>query len=174
MEAFDTTQLRPGDHLLYSPCDWAGRITSFKTWSPAVHIEIYIGNGQSVASRNGLGVNRYPLRTAQLVAVLRPNASLDMARAMAWFSEPFQAYCSMGVQGRPYGWATLARFYNIHLNSVGWICSEFAAMFDVAGGFHPFADAYCSGSIDPGDYFISPKFDWIWLTDKARKAVGKF
>lgn len=169
-----TIRLKPGDYLLYGAHDFTGWLTGLKTFSPAVHVEVYAGNGQSVASRNGLGVDMYDFRPGQLIAVLRPNQPFDFAAAMAWFNQPYRADVVEGVRGRPYGWLDLLRFFNICVkNSPGWICSQFGTLLGNAGAFNPFAKQYASGTIDPGDYFVSPCFDWVWVEAKARKAVGK-
>lgn len=154
--------LLPGDHLLYGkkPRDIFGLITSWKTWSPAVHIEVYIGNNVSMASRNGIGVNRYPLRTEQLIAVLRPKTPINMVKGLAWFDQA-------GVKGRPYGWLDLLHFEGFKIKSGGWICSQFAALFDEACDFLSFNSQYFEGSIDPGDFFLSPVFNWEWVEEKA-------
>lgn len=152
----------PGDHLLYGkkPGDIFGLITSWKTWSPAVHIELYIGDNVSVASRNGIGVNKYPLRTEQLIAILRPRVPVDLKKGLEWFSQA-------NVQGRPYGWLDLLHFEGFKIKTKGWICSQFVALFDEACAFLPFNPEYFEGSIDPGDYFLSPGLEWHWVEPGA-------
>jgi hypothetical protein len=169
---FDKSKLLPGDHLLYGVKDFGGWVTSLKTFSPAVHIEVYIGGGISVASRNGIGVNSYPFRDAQLISVLRPNAPFDIEAALRWFDQPYDKITHGGVRGRPYGWLDLLRFYNIKIPTNGWICSQFVSALDAAGGFYPFSRLYSAGLIDPGDYLCSPMFNCFYITDKARKAIG--
>jgi hypothetical protein len=171
---FDRSMLAEGDHLIYGKKDLFGWITSVKTWSPAVHIEVYIGNGQSAASRNGLGVNIYPVRPEQLIAVLEPKQSINVHKSLAWLSEPYDPDHHTGVRGRPYGWKQLLRFYNIHLKTDGWICSEFVDYFDNAGDFFPFAEQFDSGAIDPGDYLISPSFNWKWVDPKTLEKIREF
>lgn len=168
--------LLPGDTLLYSKSDVFGLLTSFKTWSPAVHVEKYEGDGLALASRNGIGVNRYPLRTEQLCAVLRPKAPIDMAAVKKWFERPFSTLSPqpsplVGVRGRPYGWLDLLRFYGLRLPTNGWICSQFAALADRAGGLESFATEYYAGTIDPGDFFLSPAYAWAWVRPDVRTAI---
>lgn len=154
--------LQPGDHLLYGvkPRDLFGWVTRIKTWSPAVHIELYVGDYVSVASRNGEGVNKYPVRMEQLIGVLRPRVPIDLAKGLQWFSQS-------NVQGKPYGWLELLHFVGLKVKSPGWICSQFVALFDEACGFLPFNPEYYEGSVDPGDFFLSPLLEWHWVQPKA-------
>jgi hypothetical protein len=165
--------LQPGDTLLYSKSDVFGLITSIKTWSPAVHVEKYEGDGQSLASRNGIGVNRYPVRAAQLCAVLRPNQPINMAAVKKWFEVRFDRQTRRGVRGRPYGWLDLLRFYGMRIPTNGWICSQFAASADRAGGLNSFAKQYYAGTIDPGDFFLSPAYDWAWVRHDVLEDITK-
>jgi len=166
--------LQPGDTLLYSRSDIFGLITAFKTWSPAVHVEKYEGNNLSLASRNGIGVNRYPLRLEQLCAVLRPKQAIDMEAVRKWFEVPHSPlYLDGGVRHRPYGWLDLLRFYGLRIPTEGWICSQFAALADRAGGLASFAREYYAGTIDPGDFFVSPAYDWAWVRPDVREAITK-
>lgn len=159
------------DVLLYSKSDLFGWLTALKTWSPACHVELYEGEGMSLASRNGIGVNRYPFREAQLAAILRPVAPLDSAAIKAWFEVPFNKLTGEGVRGRPYGWLDLLRFYNIKIATNGWICSQFVAKAVKVGGLKAFANQYNEGTIDPGDFFVSPSFHWVWVRPDVEKDV---
>lgn len=163
------TPLLPGDVLLYSKSDFFGLLTAWKTWSPAVHVELYEGEGMSLASRNGMGVNRYLYRSKQLAAVLRPNAPLSMKSVTKWFETPYKS--GEGVRGRYYGWLDLLRFYSIRIPTGGWICSEFVAKALKEGGLKAFAEKYDEGTVDPGDYFVSPAFDWVWVRPNVLKQL---
>src|SRR2546430_7436827 len=77
--------LQPGDALLYRPSTFFGWIIALKTWTRISHIEIYAGGGLSVASRNGIGVGKYPLRLDNLARVRRPRGLFFLDRAMTWF-----------------------------------------------------------------------------------------
>lgn len=160
--------LLPGDILLYSKSDLFGWLTSFRTFSPVVHVEMFEGKGASLASRNGIGVNRYCYRSAQLAAVLRPIERIDMAAVKAWFESRYRQGQDVGVRGRPYGWLDLLRFYNIKLNTDGWICSQFVAKALCAGGLQIFASGYYEGTIDPGDYFLPGALEWAWVREDVR------
>jgi hypothetical protein len=164
--------LIPGDVLLYSKSDIFGLFTAFRTWSPAVHVEMYEGSGVSIASRNGIGVNRYLFRRAQLAAVLRPNQPVDMEKIRKWFGVRYPDWPIIGVMGRPYGWLDLLRFYGMKIPTNGWICSQFVAKACRAGGLKAFAENYNEGTIDPGDYFTSPAFDWFWVRPDVLRAVA--
>lgn len=159
------TPLFAGDHLLYgrTPWDLFGFITSLKTWSPAVHIEIYEGFGMSLASRNGVGVNSYPYREEQLIAVVRPPNTFEFERGLKWFD---------GVRGKPYGWLDLLRFVGINIKTNGLICSEFVAMFDRVSLSYPFNLNYPEESVDPGDFLLPRDFQWIWVHEKVNKYFG--
>lgn len=135
--------LQPGDILLYGGTDLVSRAIQFRTWSDVSHIEIFIGDGQSVASRNGIGVGRYPLRTEGLRRVYRVKACFDFEKAMRWF---------WTVDKTPYGWADLLRFYLIDVPTRGLICSEFADLFFRNGDLPLFNTNYPEGAVCPGDY----------------------
>jgi len=163
--------LQPGDVLLYSKSDFFGWVTSFRTFSPVVHVEIYEGGGLSLASRNGIGVNRYPLRLAQLAAVLRPRQKVDTDAMRTWFEQKYNPASGKGVRGRPYGWLDLLRFYNVKVNTDGWICSQFVAQALRAGGLSVFAQDYYCGTIDPGDYFLPAALEWAWVRPDVYKEL---
>lgn len=171
---FDISTLKPGDHLLYGKHDLFGWITSVKTWSPAVHVEEYIGNGASVASRNGLGVGVYRYRSSQLIGVLEPKQTINLEKAMVWFNDPWDKVSLTGVKGRPYGFAQLLHFYNIRVKTHGWICSQFIDYFDNAGDFFPFNGEFDGGAVDPGDYFESNGLNWKWVDPETRKLIDRF
>lgn len=157
-------QLLPGDHLLYgrqpffpSFAGWFfSWLTSVKTWSPAVHIEVYRGEGKSIASRNGIGVNEYPLRFEQLIAVLRPNQPFDLAKGLLWFNEH--------ARGQGYDWKGLLCFtLAVHQGSQNkMFCSEFATNLDRAMGLKSFDPICDADMISPGQFLQSPAFDEVW------------
>src|SRR5271165_3171057 len=101
---FDTKTLEQGDFLFYGPkgmFDLTSQIIMRRTaWGYAVHVEIYHGevDGEqmSTASRNGIGVNLYPLRTAQLISVRRAKHNWNYHQAFAWFQNV--------AKGQEYDW----------------------------------------------------------------------
>lgn len=121
--------LRAGDILLYRPTPfhmssfWTwpfGQLISIKTWHHISHVEIYDGNQCSLASRDGKGVGRYPLRLSELTYVLRPQVSLDLIAGRKWFDQ---------MAGTPYGWMDLLEFVGAPVDRKGIVCSPFAAGF---------------------------------------------
>lgn len=138
-----------GDVLLYRPSGLFGRLIALKTWNEISHVEVSIGGGFAVASRDGKGVNVYPERTAQLAHVLRPVQPFDLAAAMAWFEED--------AKGLPYGWLDIAAFLGLKWDAKGVICSPFATDFLRAGGLDPF-NGYPSRSVAPFMFRTSPVF----------------
>ena len=136
-------ELKPGDILLYGGTDLVSCLIQFRTWSDISHVEVYVGPGRSVASRNGIGVGVYPLRIKGLRRVIRPFGEFDFDAAMRWFNT---------VDGTPYGWADLLRFYLINIPTKGLICSEFVDLFFRNAKLPLFNTNYPEGAICPGDY----------------------
>jgi hypothetical protein len=147
--------LKPGDCLLYAPKGFFGWVISIKTWNQVAHCEVYIGNGKSVASRDGIGVGEYDLRTSELKHVMRPNQPFELRLAYDWFARK--------ARGQGYDWLGLLRF--------AWrsrvvperfdnkqFCSEFAARFYRAGGLDPFNGADAD-AIAPFQFAVSPYLD---------------
>ena len=151
MKYLPLTALEPGDCLLYAPKGFFGWVISIKTWHAIAHCECYVGNGLSVASRDGIGVGQYDWRRSELKYVLRPNQPFDLPAALQRFDSEWR--------GQGYDWLGLLRF--------GWrapvsafrfqnkqFCSEFLARFYRAGGLDPFnrADA---DSIAPFQFLLA-------------------
>src|SRR3954468_21970097 len=91
--------IEPGDCLLYRPKGFFGWVIALKTWHQVAHVEVYVGNGQSVASRDGIGVGLYPFRNTELCAILRPNKEFQIAPALDTFYRKYrgQGYDVMGL-----------------------------------------------------------------------------
>jgi hypothetical protein len=186
MKSFDPKLLEPGDTLLYRPVAFSGqrvlawlfgRLIALRTWRNISHVEIYAGNGvwqqsprrngvrwhlsgrASFASRDGKGVDIYPLRLSELAYVLRPMPAvgerLDMKRGDSWFAL---------VQGQRYDWLGLTRFFRTSIKSSRsrMFCSAFWLRFYRACGFNPFAARVDADSIAPGDIVASPKLEIVW------------
>lgn len=111
---------KPGDCLLYKPRGLFGRIIAVKTWHSIAHVELYRGDGYSLASRDGVGVGRYPVRASDLAMVMRPEDPLDFAKGDAWFET---------VKGQPYGWLDLLAFVGLSTDGRGMVCSPFVAEY---------------------------------------------
>jgi hypothetical protein len=123
--------LKAGDVLLYKPKGLFGWFIRVKTWHAVAHVECYIGDGFSVASRDGIGVGKYPLRTSELVTVCRPIDAvvLNWPRALAWFDRQ---------KGTRYGWIDLLQFAGLNVDADGIVCSPFIARFCRMLGYDPF------------------------------------
>lgn len=115
--------LQPGDVLLYGGSGLFNRIIQVKTWSRYSHVEIYDGRGESLASRNGIGVGRYPSRLDDCLAIYRLRVPFSVNAGRGYFAE---------CEGEPYDWWGLLAF-----TSAKWqgkenkkqFCSEFAARY---------------------------------------------
>lgn len=121
MPPMDYGRLAPGDVLLYGGIGWVNRLIQLKTWSRYSHVEIYDGHGWSLASRNGIGVGRFPLRTEGLLTVLRLRVAFDMDALRDWHET---------VDGQPYDWWGLLAFTSAKRQGrENWkmFCSEYAA-----------------------------------------------
>jgi uncharacterized protein YycO len=150
--------MRPGDVLLYTGGSFFARVIQFKTWSRYSHVEIYDGNGGSVASRDGVGVGRYPLRVDGLRVILRPLPAFDPTPARAWFNT---------VNGQPYDWFGLLAFTSAKRqgrNNWKMFCSEFAARYLRAGGVDPF-NGYDADGIAPGEFMKSAALLVVWRAE---------
>src|ERR1019366_4614963 len=128
--SFDRSALKPGVMLLYWSEDAIDRIIGVKTGYRIAHVEHYAGAGQSVASRNGIGVNIYPLRLEGLVMVREPVGAFDFAAALAYFQT---------VKGQPYDWEGLLTFTSLTTEGEEGkqFCSEFSINFLRGGGHVP-------------------------------------
>lgn len=124
-----TYQLAPGDIMLYRPNGIFGRIIQIKTWHNISHVEIYDGRQLSLASRDGKGVDRYPVRLSELAYVLRPTVPLDLVKGRAYFDS---------MKGTPYGWVDLLDFAGFNVDKKGIVCSPFATGFLRAAGWNVF------------------------------------
>ena len=154
---FDPDILQPGDHLFYwnghSLIDWA---IAIKTYTRLGHVEIYNRNCETMASRNGIGVNYYPLRTEGLVSVRRPRVILDWEAGKYWFNNTarWQKYDFKGLlcytlavsQGSP------RKMY----------CSEFGLRFDRQCSFQPVNPDVDADRCPPAMLWASGMFDTVW------------
>lgn len=162
MSPFDLSLLRPGDCLLYRPHGIIGWVIAIKTWHLVAHVEVYEGDGFSLASRDGIGCNRYRLRTAELCRVLRPTGRIDMASGVAWFEKV--------ARGQKYDFAALARFLwpgGTDTDRDRQICSSFAARFYRAAGYPLFAATEDADRIAPFQFAVTPLLDDVWSDGQA-------
>ena len=156
MNPFDPAILLPGDMMLYydehNPVDW---VIAEKTGKRVSHVERFIGDGQSIASRNGIGVGTYPLRLDGLVCVRRINVPWKLADGLAWFKT---------VDGQAYdfkGLLTATAF--VGEGTPGdMFCSEFSLNFDRACGVEPFNPSLRADCCYPRDLWMCPAFTTVW------------
>ncbi len=138
-------RLQPGDVLLYRPSSLFGWAIRIKSGSAISHVEVYADEGFSVASRDGKGVARYPLRPEQLSVILRPTEPFYLAPALAWFKQH---------EGEPYGWLDLLDFFSLNVNGPGMVCSPFVTEFLRAGGI-PVFGTFPAIRVFPRDFLTS-------------------
>jgi hypothetical protein len=160
--------LKPGDTLLYfqqSAFDW---LVALKTWNFVAHCEIYVGSGQSVASRQG-GVNLYPLRLDGLAYIRRPIMPFDFSSAMNWFSVPYNPRTGRGIEGQKYDYLGLLCFtLAVRQGSPHrMFCSEFATRWYRRAGLYVVAQDYDADRVAPAQLLQSPSLRTVW-TRKTR------
>ena len=155
-------ELHPGDVLLYNDHSIVDGLICFRTWSDVAHVEVYLGSGLSAASRNGIGVNVYPMRLLDLQYVRRPKDAFDINKAYTFARQ---------MSGTPYGWLDLTEFYGglprwltrlLRLKNEGLICSQFADLQLRAGQVVAFAEDYPAGKVSPRDFLVTPTLDTVW------------
>jgi hypothetical protein len=154
--AFDQGILQFGDVLLYYSHDLADDIIAEKTGKKVCHVERFTGDGKSWASRNGIGVNEYPLRLDGLVCVRRPPAgALNEAAVRNYLTT---------VKGWPYdflGLLTATSLVN-HGEDGKMFCSEFSVNFDRAGGYEPFNADQPAFETYPRDLWLASAYQTVW------------
>jgi hypothetical protein len=156
MSSLPPIPLLPGDTLVYGPKDLFGLITCVKTWSGACHVEIYAGNDLSFASRNGIGVNRYPLRLEQLIAVRRPRNPIHFEMGEAWFKTH--------AQGQKYDWLGLLCFTLAVKQGARnkMFCSEFWKRFYPHCGLDVMAPDWHADKTAPAQCLQTPALETVW------------
>lgn len=156
LSPFCTKLLKPGDCILYSPSDVFDLAVVLKTWTRVSHVEVYVGDGYSVASRNGKGVDKYDARYDHVAAVRRPGSSFNLLKALEWFETK--------AKGHKYGWRTLLTFVLLNNNPIEghMICSEFAAGFYRAGGLPLFADDWPDYRTPPSLEVATGQLTTVW------------
>lgn len=152
-------QLRAGDCLLYRPTGWVGWLIALKTWHRVAHVEIYDSDGSALASRDGIGVNRYTVRVGELCRILRPTdpARLDWPKAVAWFER-----CA---RGQRYDFKALLRYLvpgYVDPDLDRMICSALAVRLYRAGGYPVFAPGEDADRIAPAQFLLSPTLTEVW------------
>lgn len=139
--------LAPGDVILYNGTGFFSWLIRTKTWSDVSHVETYIGMGFSAASRDGKGVNTYPLRLDGIQYILRPTMPIDYVKGMNWHAS---------VKGQGYDWLGLLAFVNVDKDDRNkMFCSEHATYLARAFGLEPFVASLPAVKVAPATFLLS-------------------
>jgi len=157
---FDPSILLPGDIILYFTDDPVDYLIAVKTGKRVGHVEVYAGAGQSLASRNGVGVNQYPLRIDGAVCVRRPLGTFSFTAGLDWFTHT--------AKGQGYDWKGLATFTSlVNEGEEGkMFCSEFAVNFSRACGYNPCNPSQPAFETSPRDFWILGTFETKWALNE--------
>lgn len=164
MAAFDPCLLQPGDVMLYRPRGVVGWLIASRTWSQFAHVEVAVSRTQSFASRDGIGVNIYDIRTSELACVLRhPTDTFNLELAMEWAR-------TNKVIGQKYDYLAIARFMLPHfikrdLDPNRQICSAASVRFTRGGCVRWFSDAIDADLIAPCNFRQVPSIE-VWSDGK--------
>lgn len=137
--------LQRGDILLYNGKSFFSWLIKLKTGAKYSHVEIYIGNGYSVASRDGKGVDIYRTRLSDMEAVLRPNEPFDYHSGMKWFWKD--------AFGQKYDWLGLLNFWFAKWqgrDNHKMFCSEFVVRWFREAHYPLFPRSVDADGISPG------------------------
>jgi hypothetical protein len=153
---FNKTQLRAGDTMLYFSRDAVDWAIAIKTWTKLAHVEIYVGNGMSVASRNGVGVGLYPVRWPGLAVVRRSKVSPNLVAAQRWFN--------LTANGQKYDWLGLLCFTLAVKQGAPdrMFCSEFWTRWMRHAGVEPFNPTWDADRTPPSFCYVSGALETIW------------
>lgn len=156
--------LLPGDCLLYRPCSFYGRLIARRTWHNICHCEMYVGKGQSFASRDGVGVGQYSWRHTELAYVLRPvKQDLHWTEFWRWYRI---------VNGQGYDWWGLLRFVLLRWPDKGdngkQFCSEALtrAYRKLEAGV--ISDLEDADAVAPFEFLLSPNLTVIATEQSLR------
>lgn len=151
--------LQPGDVLLYRRQSLWSWLIRLKTFSPVSHVELYAGEGQAFASRDGEGVGTYPVREDGVWAILRPSVPLT----------PFEWDALARVHAHYVGakydwWGLLGFFQSSHGrdDAAKAFCSEHIARVFKLAGRPLFGFAWPSDKVSPGMFLACPLLDTLW------------
>lgn len=152
--------IEAGDVLCYSGSGFFSTLIRLKTWAPKPlsisHVEMANSAASAFASRDGKGVQTYPidLDPKRLVAVLRPVMPIDMAAVRAFHSQCI---------GQAYDWVGLFRFWTIGKQSLTkQFCSEYAVRLLRHGGVEPFTPTTDADLVAPWWFLASPALRLVW------------
>lgn len=150
----ELSQIPPGSILLYSTNDLVDFLIELRSFGVA-HVEFYEGNGKSLASRNGIGVDRYDFRDDGRVAVLH-NPLIDVPAFTAQFEK---------IKGQKYAFKSLEGFVTGEpaTEPNAKICSAMVAYCLLTQPFHTFGHLWPYSQIDPSDFLKTPAHPAIWV-----------
>jgi len=128
---------------------------ALKSWTYVAHVELYRGEGWSYASRNGIGVNKYLLRTTDVAAVLRCRTPLNLEAIDRYFET---------VKGQKYDWLGLLCFtLAVKQGSPNkQFCSELWTNLQRAGFNEPFNSNWSADRTPPSFMLVTPTHETIW------------
>lgn len=167
-------RLQPGDILLFDRPGLFGTLIKLKRGEQYSHVEIYAGDGQTVASRNGIGVNQYPIDLNGLAAIYRPTnpAAFSFQKGMEWFTSK-DSNGKFLIKGQGYDWIGLLSFTFAKFqgrNSGKMFCSEFVMRFYRHAGLELFSPITDADAVSPGMLPYSLELKPLWLrADKRTK-----
>jgi hypothetical protein len=158
MKPIDPSTLRAGDVILYRPQGFIGWCIASRTFSNWAHVEVSLGSGVTVASRNFVGVGLYAFNPNRVGRVIRPRGPLNMVSAMGWFD---------GVVGQRYDYWAIMRFLLPHcirrdLDMTRQICSSFAVRFLREAGVDVVAADMDADLVAPSTIAASASCDVVW------------
>lgn len=144
--SLDPKILKPGMLLLYEASSLFGYAIAAFSGSRISHIEMYAGDGTSYASRDGVGVDEYPLRLKDLALVLEAVEPLNMDRVREGFSRKI---------GHRYDNSTILKFATFGLfggKPMAEVCSEIQAYLVRVGGLERAFGDKQPDEVKPSDF----------------------
>lgn len=156
MNAFDQSILLPGDMLLYfDEGSFVDFVIAEKTGKKVSHVETFVGGGQSIASRNLIGVGQYPLRLDGLVCVRRIRQPWNLEAGLAW---------AKTVNGQDYDFKGLLTATSLVKDGTpgDMFCSEHRLNFDRACGVEPFNPSLRADCCYPRDLWLCAAYETVW------------
>lgn len=163
-ERFLTSLMRPGDILLYDKSTLFNWIIKLKRGEHYAHVEVYAGGEKSLASRNGIGVNEYPLRLDGLAAIYRVTEPFEFEQGYRWFLDE--------AKGQGYDWIGLlsfvwAKWQGRENNRM--FCSEFVMRLFREMGIALFSAETDADAVSPGMFPYSTITRLIWKRKDKQK-----
>jgi hypothetical protein len=157
--------LVPGDVLLFRRRGVFNWLIEHASNSCVSHCEVYLGDSQTAACRNGVGVDIYAIDLRGLAVVLRPRAPFDVVTATAY---------QLSVLKQGYDWTGLWRAFAANQwgrnNTKQW-CSENTTNVQRAGTVEPFTPDIPADMVAPGDFLKSAAYAHVWVAPTFPLAV---